>query len=112
MFLCVYALWSIQRFNLEYPQKYPIREYKPARRYSPSQYRHGGAYADEDVSSYSAMKAVGPVKGEDMEEEDGPIVVDDDIGATKGQHTQRQYIPAQEAASMIVEKTGRIPRKE
>ncbi|KAI1724152.1 macro domain-containing protein [Ditylenchus destructor] len=96
----------------DYSQKYPMRKYKPAGRYSPSQYGHGGSYADEDVSSYSVMKDVGPVKGEDMEEEDGPIVVDDDIGATKSQHTQRQYIPAQEAATMIVEKTGRIPRKE
>ncbi|KAI1698474.1 hypothetical protein Ddc_19098 [Ditylenchus destructor] len=97
----------------DYTQKYPVREYKPARRYSPSQYGRGGAYADEDGGSgYAMMKTVGPVKGEEIEEEDGPIVVDDDMGVTKDELTPRQYIPAQEAAEMIVEESGRIPRKE
>ncbi|KAI1708304.1 macro domain-containing protein [Ditylenchus destructor] len=97
----------------DYTQKYPVREYKPARRYSPSQYGRGGAYADEDGGSgYAMMKTVGPVKGEEIEEEDGPIVVDDDMGVTKDELTPRQYIPAQEAAEMVVEESGRIPRKE
>uniref|UniRef100_A0A915CZW9 Macro domain-containing protein n=1 Tax=Ditylenchus dipsaci TaxID=166011 RepID=A0A915CZW9_9BILA len=98
-----------QCLEQEFPQRFSSRDSRPARKYSPSyeQDMHYGVETDEE--SFAMMKSV-PIKGEDLEEDDGPIVVDDDVTTGKGNHSSHQFMAADE--EMLVEGTAGLPHKE